>query len=522
MKKRLFVKNAAIMTVTALILRSIGILFRIYISNRVGAEGMGLYQLIISVYVLASSFAAAGLNTAVTRLCTDELACGRPHIAKRILYVGVTLGVLVGVFSAVILFYGAHWIADVWIKDARAIPSLRMLTVSLPFMGASSCIKGYFLAKRKVTCSSVAQILEQLVRIAAIWIILEIGNVSDVEGACFAILLGDTIAEAASCLYMIGAYITEKRPPCDTRSDTVSPPILRSLFSIAAPITGGRYVNSGLRTVENLAVPTALTAFCGSREVALAQFGTLKGMVMPLLFFPSSFLNAVSALLIPEISEAKALGNQKQLTRTVNMAMQITLQSSLLIAGLFFVLAYPLGNAIYHDNEVGWMLRILAPLAPVMYLESVVVGMLKGLNQQTHSLIYSVIDSLSRILLIPALLPTRGINGFFVIMIISNLLTCSLNTTRLFRVCGTKPLISKWFLRPLLAVIAAAIIIGTVNSIPFVHTADNVAYCVLFGGLFCAAYLLFLWIFGGISRDDLTLIRPIRSQNAEKIPIVGN
>ena len=76
LKKKIFIKNAFIMTATALILRTIGIFFRIYMSNKIGAEGMGLYQLIFSVYMLGSTFASAGICTAVTRLVTDELVCG--------------------------------------------------------------------------------------------------------------------------------------------------------------------------------------------------------------------------------------------------------------------------------------------------------------------------------------------------------------------------------------------------------------------------------------------------------------
>ena len=77
MKHGLFIKNAAVLTVTSLILRTLGIVFRIWMSNTVGAEGMGLYQLVVSVYVFVSAFATTGICTAVTRL-TAEI--GRAHV----------------------------------------------------------------------------------------------------------------------------------------------------------------------------------------------------------------------------------------------------------------------------------------------------------------------------------------------------------------------------------------------------------------------------------------------------------
>ncbi len=513
MKKRLFVKNAAIMTMTALILRSIGIVFRIYISNRVGAEGMGLYQLILSVYVLVSSFAAAGLNTAVTRLCADKLACNDNCGAKKILRTCLALGILAGILSGALVAIGAEWIADVWINDNRAVPSLRIMTISLPFMGASSCIKGYFLAKRNASSSSAAQILEQLLRIGAIWMLLQLNAYADTEGACFAVLLGDTIAEAGSCIYMAAAYWIDTHR--DRHQQIADPQKVsyRSVFGIAAPITAARYVNSGLRTIENMTVPAALTVYCGSRDAALAQFGTLKGMVMPLIFFPSSFLNAVSALLIPELSEAKVLGNDRALRRTVTLTMQVTLQSSFMIAGLFYLLAAPLGNAIYNSTEVGFMLRVLAPLTPVMYLESVVVGMLKGLNQQTPMLLYSIMDSVSRILLIPTLLSRHGMYGMFILMILSNFLTCTLNTLRLLRICKLKPPLYKWLFCPALATIACTLFVDLLHRLPAMHGIDDISCCVLLGGIFCMGYFSLLWLFGGINTADITRFYPIKQKS---------
>ncbi len=508
MRKRVFFQNAAILTVTSLLLRSIGIFFRIYVSNRVGAEGMGLYQLIVSVYALVASFAVAGLNTAVTRLCTDALACDKPKAAKRVLYYAIVCSVIFGVFTAFLLLLGTEQIAVVFLKDSRAIPSLRILTVSLPFMGASSCIKGYFMARRKVTASSIAQITEQVVRIIAIVSILELYAVDSIDGACFAILLGDVIAEAVSCLYMIGAYFLDKRHLTATSSEPREPRILRKLLAIAAPITGGRYINSGLRTIENVMVPTALEHYTVSRATALEQFGKLKGMALPLIFFPSSFLTAFTALLIPEISEAKALGQTAQLSRTTSKAIHLTLLSAILIGGVFWKLAYPLGELLYHDREVGMMIRVLATLAPVMYLESVVVGILKGLDQQTHSLIYSVVDSICRIALIVILTPHYGIYGFLAVMVVSNLLTCLLNLYRLCKVTCLPVRIGKWIIRPLLAIGTAIAISAFLDALPGLCIDDPFWYCITNGGALVIVFLVLCPILGCIDKNDFVFLKP--------------
>ena len=200
-------------------------------------------------------------------------------------------------------------------------------------------------------------------------------------------LLADTIAEGASCLYLGLSYRRDQKRT-RTTSGLSSPPrgVVRRLLSIAVPISAGRYLNSILRTIENLLVPSCLAKYTSSRETGLAQFGMLKGMAMPILFFPSSFLSSFSTLLVPEVSESAARHRTDQVERAVNRSLHLTLIASILISGLFAVYAKPLGLAIYQSEEIGFLIGVLAPVMPFMYLENVVDGLLRGLDQQVSSL----------------------------------------------------------------------------------------------------------------------------------------
>lgn len=207
------------MTATALILRTIGIFFRIYMSNKIGAEGMGLYQLIFSVYMLGSTFASAGICTAVTRLVTDELVCGTKKSVRGILRKAVGLSVLIGVISALLIFFGADPISRYWLMDLRAVPALKVLCFSLPSMGVSSCLRGYFIARRKAASPSRAQIFEQLVRIGVVMFLLDRFVAMGLTYACGGRNGGDALAEIASCLYLATGYFRDQRK--------VNPPVRR-------------------------------------------------------------------------------------------------------------------------------------------------------------------------------------------------------------------------------------------------------------------------------------------------------
>ena len=514
-----FVKNAAILTVTSLVLRTVGIFFRIYLSGCIGAEGMGLYQLVVSIYVLVSTFATAGICTAVTRLVTDELACGTTGGARRIMHWAVALSVLIGAVSAVLLYAAAEPIAVGWLHDGRAVPALRVLTAGLPFMGVSSCLRGYFMARRKVAVSSRAQLVEQMVRIGTIALLIGRFAPHGLAAACAAVMIGDTLAEIVACGHLaLGYWLDKRHLPATNAKKITNRRVMSRLLAIAAPITAGRYLNSLLRTIENLLVPDCLTKYNHSKETSLAQFGTLKGMALPLLFFPSSFLSALSMLLIPEISEAAALRQRDRVNGAVVRTLHLTLTASILIGGVFTLYAYPIGQILYHSEEVGMLLRVLAPLAPVMYLESVVDGILKGLDQQVSSLKYSVLDSVVRIALIVVLVPRRGMAGFLFVMVVSNVLTSLLNLHRLLTVTAVRTQWLRWLIAPLTAVGVAGTAAYLFGRSPLAAAMPVLLSTILGAAGMCVLYAVLLLPLGCVTRGDFRPPRAAAKSPADIAP----
>ena len=501
-----FLKNAAILTVTSLILRTVGIFFRIYMSNKIGAEGMGLYQLIVSIYVLGSTFATSGISTAVTRLVADELARGNATSVRRILRRSILLSLLIGVASTAIIYGGAELISTYWIKDVRATPALRVLSFSLPSMGISSCLRGYFIARRRVAVSSRAQLIEQAVRIGIVVFLLDRFSVFGIGIACMAVMIGDTVAEWTACGCIALGYAADRRRLASSLPHRSSPPltsVVRRVLTIAVPITAGRYLNTILRTIENILVPNSIAKYSGSQESGLSQFGALKGMALPLIFFPASFLSAMATLLIPEISAANALNQKERINHAVERALRITLLSSILIGAVFTVFSGELGLLLYNSTEVGLYLRVLAPLTPIMYTESIVDGMLKGLNQQNSSLKYSVTDSSLRIVLILLLVPYRGMGAFLFIMVISNVLTSFLNTHRLLKVTGMSIAWNRWILQPLLGACIATGVSLAITHLPFISALSGIWLTILGILCLCGVYIALMIGLGCITRSDL-------------------
>lgn len=409
-------------------LRALGMVFRVFVAARLGPEGMGLYQLILSVYMVFVSLASAGINVASTRLGAQCLTRGR-GMAPTLRSLAATAAVL-GTAAMLAQLALADPLARFALHDSRAELGLCTLAPSLPFIAAAGALRGCFLARRRVEPNIIAQLVEQTVRMAVAALALVKLAHWGAAYACCAVLIGNTVSEAVSCGIM--ALFARQEPSFRPCAD--DPPrgyTSRELWEIVLPVTGSRLVASVLQAGESVLIPACLAAYLGTRAEAVAQYGSLKGMALPLIFFPFSVLAALSGLLMPEITRAHTRGDAAAARRLVFTMLRFTGGFSVLAGAGFVLLGAPLAELVYRDAMVGRYVQILGLAAPFMYLESMVDGVLKGLGEQLATFRYSLLDSVFRITAIRLVLPQYGMAGFLSIMIASNVMTCGLNMRRM-------------------------------------------------------------------------------------------
>ena len=421
MRRKRLLKNAVLLTATGFLLRGLGMVLRVYMSGKVGGVGMGLYQLINSVYFLCLTLAQAGVSVTVSRRCAERLAAHDGAGAYRVLKSAVLVALITGCAAGAALFFGAGAVSAVWIADPRAALSLRALAPSLPLCALSAVYSAYFVAEKNVIYGCEAQIAEQLTRMGGAWAALSllVGKGPGVTLA--AVCLTTTLAEAVSCLWLRTAFHRTHIRPRDTRADAAG-----LIIKESAPVAAGRLVSSALHTAENMLVPSAAAICEGSREAAMGAFGELKGMALPLLLFPSSFLSALSTLLVPEVAGGDS-------GRIAARSTRLTLEFGFAAAGVFFLFGGELGALIYKSAGAGRYLKALSVIVPFMYLDGICDGLLKGMGLQVRRLVHGCIDSGSRILLIALLLPRYGMDGFLAVMIFSNVLSAVLGYALLAR-----------------------------------------------------------------------------------------
>lgn len=493
MKKTLFIKNAAILTASGLALRFIGIIFKVWVSKVIGATGVGLYQMIFSVYVFASTFATSGICTAVTRLVSESFARKRKEYTEKYVTVALKITLVIAFLSFLILFFFSKIIAKQIIGDVLAAESIRVFSLSLFFMGGCSCFRGYFIAVSKVTPTATVQIFEQIIRISVIFVSLYTYAKNNLYLSCVSLFIGDTVSEIFGFLVLLGLYRRDFKKRIGHIGSVTSLPTslaLRQTLRIAAPISLSRYLNSFLRTAENILTPKLLNLFYLNYNTSLSLFGMIKGMALPILLFPSTLLNSVSTLLIPEIARESALNRKGVVKSLCEKVIRITSVLGIFCGNLFLFCGERLGIILYGNHTVGNILKLLSVIVPVMYVDSVCDGLLKGLDQQNFSFKVTVSDSTLRILLIFIFLRYFGIMGFIGIMYFSNLYTGILNFTRLKKKTDTKIDLLRCVFIPFLS--SFGILFCVTSFLKFIPTMPDLVYIILVAVFSAAAYILLM------------------------------
>lgn len=513
MKKQGLLMSTMLLTLASLITRTIGMISIAAISQTIGSEGVGLYQLSMSVYFMAVIFASAGMTVSVSKLVAEDMSTKDYHNVKKVMQAAFCLSGLLGSIACISLFIFAKDIATLFIKDERATLGLKALSFSIPFMSIASCLKGYFYAAKMAIKPASSDVIEQCVKLSLIIIFMRLWAPLGIDYACVAIGLGMTIGEVVSFSYLLILYLLDKEfidKGCQYKKGNKKIEFKSAfvrILEVVLPIAAASYLSSVLVTAENMLIPIGLRKYGETMQDSMSIYGLLKGMVIPILFFPAAFLTAFATTLIPEIARANILKNNLRVKNTTARVIHFTFVLSAFVVGAFINYADELGVIIYHSDEVGRMLKIVTVIAPFIYIEMVSDGILKGLGEQMSCLKYSMVDSIFRISMIYFIIPYKGLTAFIGIMIVSNIITSLLNFNKLIQVTNIKIEVSKWILKPFIAALATTLLSKTMYRYLFFSGGYQTQGVIFSIAIAMMLYATFLVLIESISTEDIKWFR---------------
>ena len=505
--KQIF-RDALLLAASALLMRTVGVWFQIAISNRAGAEAMGLFSLMSGVYGFALTFATSGIHLGVTRMVTETVSRQKAERVPGLMRRAVSYALFFGITASVVLSVGAGAIARYWIKDVRVVVSLRLFAITLPLLSLSSVFGGYFTAVRRSSKSAAGQVCEQALRIGFCMYLLAFFAGSDTERILIALVLGGALAESLSFLLELILYLTDRRRHFPSRHGEGASAEGRQLVRITLPVALTTYARSGLLTLEHILIPEGLRNSGASHASALAAYGSIHSMALPIILYPAAIIAAFSGLLIPALAECRVLGSNVRIRYMISRVWHFALIFSIGVAGVLVCFSHELGEVLYPATDTGRYLRILAPLIPIMYVDTATDAMLKGLGEQFRSMVINIADAALSVVLVWILVPRFGIWGYLVTIYVSELFNTVLSVHRLLKVSGTVPKVFKWVYLPLGSVVAAAFAARGVLRLMNASASGKIA---VFSHLALGAgfYLLFVTLSGSIGKEERTWIRTL-------------
>ncbi|BCN31600.1 putative polysaccharide biosynthesis protein [Anaeromicropila herbilytica] len=504
MSKSSILKGTIILTLAGFLTRFIGFFYRIYLSNALGAENMGVYQLIFAVYGICFTLYASGIQTSISRFVAAEV--GQNHIknARRILKIGLILSVSIALTCSIVTYLGSDYISIHLLAEPRCSDSIKILAFIYPFCGMTACINGYYYGLKKTFVPASTQLLEQIVRVISVYFIaLYFGNGDNVV-TCELAILGVALGEIASDVYSLLSLLFENKKANMLSKVTLRlRTIMKELLKVSIPLTGNRLLLALLHSFEAILIPIMLKKSGLSTADALSIYGVLTGMAIPFIMFPSTITNSFAVMLLPTVSEAQAVRNNSLIDRTTTMSIKYSLIIGILSTGIFMIFGNALGVTIYNNATAGVYLTVLSWLCPFLYLTTTLSSIINGLGKTHITFFNSIVGLAIRIFSILFFIPKYGIAGYLIGTLVSQLAITTLDVAATYRNIHADFDAVNWLLKP--SIIIAILGYFTYHSYEFlIRTTNLSALLLLF--ISCIAltlgYILCLFVSGAMSKKE--------------------
>ncbi|MCD8337300.1 MAG: polysaccharide biosynthesis protein [Lachnospiraceae bacterium] len=435
-QKRYLIKGTLLLTVMGLLTRVAGFFYKIFLSRTIGASEIGLYQVAVPVFSFCSALCGGGIQTAISKLVAKYRAEHSRHGARRTLFAGLFLSLSSSIPLSAALYFGAELVAQRILLEKSCAGLLRILAFSLPFSMIHGCVCGYFMGAKHIVPPALAQFVEQMIRILFVILACSWSLKNGIQADARLMAFGALAGEAASAIYCtLSLYIlsikkasSEKQSPVHVPSSGKTLPLsipgislsrlrrltasIRQLLSISVPLSLNRMLMCVLQAIEAALLPQMLRLSGLTSTKSLSVYGTLTGMALPMILFPTAVTSALGMLLLPAVSEAQALHQKKQLSHTANAAFLGGLLLGSFCLGGFLLFGSEIGSILFQSELAGICIRRLALICPLIYISTTLTSILHGLGKSASLLLWNLAGFALRLFCVICLVPAYGISGY--------------------------------------------------------------------------------------------------------------
>lgn len=428
--KKLFIFNTLIMSVTSILLRMVMVRYNVYLADKLTAEGMGIFSLVMTIYGFAVTVATSGLSLATTRIVSEEASLNHDKGIKVAVFKCVLFALVLSFVSYGIIYIFNGFISVNIFQGHLSRDFVKLLALCFPSISVSAVFNGYFTAVRKVSKSSFVQIIEEAIKIFVTVVLIEFFRPSSIEGCCTYIIFGNIAGEYISMIIAMFLYV---KSVYGFNNQKYSKDITQRILKITIPVALSSYIKSALSSVKQILIPKATQKSGITSKEALGSYGEISGMAVPVIMFPTSISSSLSLLVIPEISRCYAKQQIERIKDIISKSYEIIIAFSICATLIFTMLGYRLGVELYQNSNVGVYITLMAPLVIVMYADTLTDSILKGIDCQNSVVIINIIDTILCIIFIWLIIPKMGAVGYILVLYISEIINIILSLCSLVK-----------------------------------------------------------------------------------------
>lgn len=389
MKKETFIKSTIILMIGGFITKILGMLIKIVMSRLMGSEGIGLYMLVLPTFSLFIGLGQFGLPIALSKMVAEDKRNNKKLISSLLI-----TSLVINIFLIVFLILFAPILANKLLQEERAYLPILAMAVVIPLTSTSSIVRSYFFGKQKMFPHVFSNCLEDIVRLALMFILIPLFLPKGLEITVTVVILSNVISELTSILVLF--FFLPKNATYRLEEFHIKRSYIKDALDISIPTTLSRLIGSIGYFLEPIILTTTLKYTGYSSDFILNQYGILQGYVLPLVLLPSFFTLAISQALLPVI--AKAISDKK-ITYTKNKIRQAIIFSLLIgipATILFLIMPTFFLQIMYHTNQGSLYLQVLAPICLFQYIQAPLAFSLDAMGRSKDNLKATILGTIIR------------------------------------------------------------------------------------------------------------------------------
>lgn len=441
-------RSAAQVTVFSTVEKFLSFVYRIILTRIIGAEGLGIYQLSLTVFAVFLTAASSGIPVTVSRLMAKSTAKNDINGKHSAVTAGVACTLAVTVPAALILFFGRNAFSFLF-SDKRCVDIFVILLPGLVLTSVYAVIRGSFWGNKQFLAYSVIELVEDAVMVG-VGIALVFGVSDPVLGARYAtiaVLASYIFSFAASLIWYFksgGKFINPKKQ-------------LKPLLSSAMPITAMRTSTSLLNSAVAVLLPAILMSACGlSNSEAVSLYGVAVGMAIPMLFTPNSFIGSIAVVAAPELSGNYYRGKKNLVRYDVEKTLRAAVFIAVMLVPVLFSAGGSISEFLYGNELCGKIVQISSFIMLPMCVTMMSNTLLNSMNCEKRTLLYFAVGAVAMLLCVLFLTRFLGVYSYVLGLATSQIITAVLNLRLLVKKCEGARFLG-YILKSVAVIIAASV-----------------------------------------------------------------